>query len=269
MSEWKALMGRVTLMTPTLITPTMVAPPQSAHELYRRVWGNDPDRFQNSQNPLVPSVAQGQRGGVMVACTIAANRIDFNLAPSEPQEDGRSPHLLLIKDIKRLYADMEHVAMELGKGLVSKPVNRVAVFVQFFNIATNPQDANQKILAAIPQKYQITLTDEEAFILQLSCPRLSQDNRRINLTTKWSIDQIQVVTISASLVDPRPASNLVATPYLGASVSFDCNTAPSDVSLTSEQQGSLLLETLALTTDARRSYGLIVEDSGNDDVAAG
>src|SRR5271166_2223837 len=64
MNEWKALNARITLFP----SAPPASPLPTALELYRHVWGGDPDSFQKQQNALLPTVAQGRREGMMTNC---------------------------------------------------------------------------------------------------------------------------------------------------------------------------------------------------------
>jgi len=98
MNEWKALSGRITLFP----TARPSSPSPSALELYRLVWGGDPDNFHKQPNALLPTVAQGKRDGLMANCFSHPARIDFNLAPAHAPSEMAEMPLVLIEDTSHL-----------------------------------------------------------------------------------------------------------------------------------------------------------------------
>src|SRR5260221_3759195 len=191
MSDWRALSARITLFSDP---GSRSGADFSALNLYTRIWG-DPDNFQKAPNPLSPSQASGKRGPIAVACSAAPRRIDFNLSP--PSDDQLTT-LSLIEDTTQLHTELQRVALELGKGVVSSGVLRVALFVQFVTVKPTLAEANRTLALMIPERYRPDLTDEGDVILQINNARTSSrlSDRKMNFITKWSVDRIQVLSIS-------------------------------------------------------------------------
>jgi len=262
MSEWKALAGRVTLF----LQPEGASGSElSALELYKRIWEADPDNFQKSTNPLFPSQAQGKRLGLTVACSVHPLRIDFNLAPTAAEIQSSQPALSLIEDTTQLRTELMQIATVLGKAVVPNTCIRVALFVHFVNVNPNVVEANKKLISIMPEQYRVRLTNEEEFALQINSPRpsLKFKDLRMNFISKWSVDRIQVLTISLPMGGaPAAAQPGIGVPraheFIAAGVSFDCNNVP-DKSLSADQQSALLFEGLTFATKAQYDYGLKVE----------
>lgn len=257
MSEWKALNGRITLF------PTAASSPSpSALELYRRVWGSDPDSFQKQPNALLPTIAQGSRNGITTSCFSHPTRIDFNLLPVSAPSEMADMSLVLIEDTNQLHADLMRIIGILAEGIVSNSVSRVALGVQFITVKPNLVEANRTLTKVMPDQYRIKLTDEEDFIFQINRPRMSSKvgTVRMNFLTKWSMERLQILTMAIPASGIATSKESSFTPanvreFLAASVSFDNNNAPTSA-LTSSQQSSLLLEGLTAAAAMQRDLGL-------------
>src|SRR5258707_14513442 len=103
MAEWSAFVGRLTLFP----SAPALNPLPSAPELYRSIWGGDPDNFQKAQNPLSPDMAQGKRGSMVAHCMVHPTRIDLNLGAAPVP--GTTMNLPLIVNRSELYAEMERM----------------------------------------------------------------------------------------------------------------------------------------------------------------
>ena len=110
MNAWKVLVGRITLFR----GPLPWVPSLSALELYQRVWLGNPNNFQSSPNPLMPTIAQGKRGGFMAGCSVHPMRIDFNLTPPPPTSEAGSMSLPLIEDTSQLQGELERLIEFIG-----------------------------------------------------------------------------------------------------------------------------------------------------------
>ena len=259
MNEWKPILARMSLF------PT--APPlPSALELYKQLWKSDPDNFQKPPNPLLPSLAKARRGGLNVGCSVHPQRIDITLTSSSLEGQMSSETLDLIEDIGQLNNELLEIVSGLGKETVSHSVNRVAFYVQFFSVKPNRVEANKAVLSIVPEQYRVKLVDEEEFILQISHPRMSSkvNNIKMNFISKWSVERIQILTISL----PPTGAPSVSLPgigaprakeFLAASATFDINNMPTDQLLTAAQQSSLLLEGLTAAQQLQQNYGLDVK----------
>src|ERR1700728_466467 len=104
MAEWKAAAGRIILFSAAPMSPAQLSP----LELYRQVWGGEPDNFQRQTNPLLPSYAQGSVGALTVVCVTQPTRIDFNLGPPSPTLEV-AQDFPLIEDTAKLHAELERI----------------------------------------------------------------------------------------------------------------------------------------------------------------
>ena len=75
MIEWKALVGRISLF------PSQSSPMPSALEVFKTIWGVDPDSFKKQTNPLLPTIAQGTQSGMVATCSTNPGRLDVELTP--------------------------------------------------------------------------------------------------------------------------------------------------------------------------------------------
>ena len=267
MSEWKAIVGRITIFPAS----SSVALP-SALDLYRKMWEGDPINFQGPTNPLSPSLAQGKRAQLGISCSVNPARIDFTLSPVGPESASEAPRFFVIEDSQELHDELARIARFVGQGLLANPILRVATFLQFVSVEANSTEANKTLMSVVPEQYRIRLSDEEEFILQLSRPRMSErrENLKMNLITKWSVERFQVF----SLLIPMGAAlqSGVApqvTEFIAASVGFDNNNVPVSANkpLPNSQQSSLLLEGLAHTAMSMREGRLNIKGFENEKLA--
>lgn len=262
MNKWKALSGRITLF-PTAV-PSSPAP--SALELYRLVWGGEPDNFRKLPNALLPTVAQGRRNGIMASCFSHPARIDFNLSPAFPESEMTEMQLVLIEDSSQLHAELTRMIDVLAKGAISNSVSRVALGVQFVAAKSSSLETNKTLTNVMPPEYRMKITDEEDFIFQVNRPRMSSkvENIRMNFLTKWSMERMQVATMAIPAGGlPIPTSKDLSAhskvrEFIAASVNFDNNNVPGNP-LNHKQQSSLLLEGLTAAAAMQRDIGLNIE----------
>lgn len=259
MTVWKALVGRVTLF------PASVPPP--ALELFRLVWGGDPDSFQKQANPLLPMVAQGKRDGMMAICSTNPARVDFTLAPA-PGEEIPDMSLALIEDLSHLQTELLRIIEFIGRGAVSESVPRVAVSMQFVKPEASSVEANKTLTRIIPDQYRMGLTDEEEFIFQINRLKTSRElpDIKMNFITKWSVERFQVLALSFLLAGSRvpapqgvPPGQQQSATFLAASVLFDNNNVPASIPLTAAQQSSLLLEGFRAIEEEQHNMNLDAE----------
>jgi hypothetical protein len=268
MNEWKAFFGRITLFPVVQLSPLL-----SAIELYQRVWHGGPDTFQKQTNPLAPSVAQGTRGGMTVACLTHPSRIDFNLTPvqSPPQELAQMS-LPIIEDTSKLHAELMRIMDVIGKEVILGSVVRVALNVQFLALKQSSEEANSTLMTVIPDQYGIRITDEKDFIFQINRPYTSREvgEIKMNAVTKWSVDRLQVLTIAVPMSGTHLSASVEAAlpkpqtkEFIAASVSFDINNVPSENQLSGSQQTPLLREALTTVAQTQQDIGLNVEGFQN------
>jgi hypothetical protein len=270
MNEWKAYVGRI-----VLFPGAPVLSPPSALELYRRVWGTDPDNFQKQANPLMPTLAQGTHSGMTTSCMTHPSRIDFSLTPLSPTDEVAQLSFRLIEDTSQLRAELTTITDAIGNGIVSDSVVRVALNVHFLTVKPSPAKANEVLTKIIPAQYGVRITNEEDFIFQINRPYMSRkvEATKVNSITKWSVERLQVLTFAfpmigapisapANAVPPKP----LTAAFTGASVTFDINNAPmeSPILLSGEQQSLLLREALTTVVQVQRDIGLNVEGFQND-----
>jgi hypothetical protein len=264
MDEWKALNSRVTL----LLTVPPSSPSPSALELYRRVWGGEPDSFQKQPNALLPTVAQGRLNGMMASCFCHPARLDFNLSSMSPPSPVPETSLALIEDPVQLHAQLKRIIDVIGEG-ISDSVTRVAFGVQFIVVKPNLVETNKTLMKVLPNPYRMKITDEDDFIFQINRPRKSNtvDDIGMNFITKWSKERLRVLAMAVpaggahiSTSESTSFEQTLYKDYIAASVSFDNNTVPaSQTSLTSRQQSSLLVEELTAAAAMQADIGLRIE----------
>jgi len=272
MNEWKSSGGRITLFPASALSP-----PLSALELYRQVWGEEPDGFQKQPNPLMPSVAHGKRGSLMAGCLAQPIRIDFNLTPPPPQQEEaqreaqeqaqEEAQFPLIKDTGLLHSELLRIMDVIDQSAVLHSVVRVALGVQFLALKPSSEEANRMLTAIIPEQYGVRITDEEDFIFQINRPYTSRkaEGIKMNFITKWSVDRLQILSIALQAgigptTSARPsASGAQTAQFIAASVHFDINNVPSVTPLPSGQPASLLREALIAVGQMQRTMSLNIE----------
>lgn len=267
MSQWKALVGRVSLFpaSPTSFTSL------SALSLYRSIWNGDPDNFQKQANPLAPTIAQGRRGEMAVTFSTHPTRIDLNLSPAPPAPSQMAQMLLrLIEDTSKLHTGLIEIIDAIGRGTIDGSVARVALNLQFLVLQQDFVEANKILAAVIPDRYGIKIADERDLIFQINQPYASRkiSGIRMNAVTKWSVDQLQILTFSvqaggtgapslANAASMMPQTKI----FTAASVNFDINSniSPDNSPLSCEDQSSLLREALATVAQKQQEINLNVE----------
>lgn len=144
MSDWKASTGRITLFLPVQPSPHL----PSAVDLYRAVWGTEPDSSQRQANPLTPSLAQGSHESLIVACVTHQFRIDFNVTPaSSPTQEINQASFPLFEDVTPVYEELATVIDAVGETSLIGSTARVALVIQFLAIKENTSEANKALLA--------------------------------------------------------------------------------------------------------------------------
>jgi hypothetical protein len=216
MDEWKALFGRITLFPAPETSPSL----PSADKLYVSIWGREADNYQRQSNALMPTVAQGKLDGVAAVCSVQPARIDFTLMPLVPQNALATPSLDLIENASQLHSELMRIIEIIGKEGVSCPSSRVAFSAQFLKSRESIAEANRSLTNVIPAQYRIQITDEEDFIFQINRPRVSRnvESVKMNIITKWSVDQLQVMSLSHS---PAKAGGSAFQPSRGRFFSID------------------------------------------------
>ncbi len=254
MNEWKAFQGRITLF-PAM--PPSSSPP-SAIELYRQIWGSEPDSFQRQANILAPTVAQGRREGLIVGCVAQPARIDFNLA-AEPSLEMQMTMALVDNPIGFL-AELKRMIDIFDKGLAND-VSRVAINLHFLNLSPGRAEANKAVTKIIPTQYGVTVKNEEDFIFQINQPKPSMENKdiKMNFIMRWSVENFQLLTISIPTGGvPAKAGMTSPSSIIAASVVFDNNNVPTRT-LTGKEQTTLLQEALDAVVRMQREIGINIE----------
>lgn len=251
MNEWKPFVGRITFFPAMPISSS----PPSALDLYRKIWGGEPDSFQQQTNVLLPTLAHGRRGGLMVNCMGQPARIDFNLmaAPSQlPQMTVE-----LIDHPIELRDELMRIINFLDGSFVLVPVSRVALNLQFLNLKPSHVEANRALTEVIPNRYGVTVTNEEDFIFQINRPHMDKEfpDIKMNFITKWSVERFQIFTISIPIGGVSAAEGMIS---IAASVTFDNNNTPGRA-LTGKEQSALLHEALDTAVGMQREIGLNIE----------
>jgi len=258
MNEWKPFLGRI------IFFPAMPGASRlpSSLELYKKIWSADPDSFHKQPNPLNPEVAQGKSGNLMVNCMIHPVRIDFNLTAAPSPE--RQMTLNLIDHPIELRDELKRITNYFSSSVLDL-FSRVALNLQFLNLKPTNVEANKALTEVIPDRYGVTITDEEAFVFQINQPNKSSEFKDItmNFITKWSVEQFQVLTISIppSGVPVQPLTLPQPKTVIAASVSFDNNNTPSTPvrALTRDEQSALLQEVWDNAARKQLEIGLNIE----------
>lgn len=262
MNEWKPFVGRITFFPAMPISSLL----PSALDLYRKIWGGEPDAFQKQANVLQPTFAQGRRGGLIVNCIGQSARIDFNLTAAPSQVPQMTVEL--IDHPIELRDELMHIINFLDGSSVLDPVLRVALNLQFLNLKPSHAEANKALTEVIPDRYGVTITDEEAFVFQINQPHMNREFQDItvNFITKWSVEQFQILTISIPPGGvPAQAGMTWASPQpetvIAASVFFDNNNTPLTPvrALTGKEQSALLQEALDAAVRKQQEIGLNIE----------
>ena len=260
MSEWKALVGRISIF------PSQSDPMPSALEVFKAIWGVDPDSFKKQANPLLPTIAQGTQSGMVATCSTNPGRLDVELSPvrSFDLPDSSFP---LIEDTSQLHNELEKIIHAIAQGHVSGPVSRVALVVHMVTLCSDVTEANKIVTSIMPAKYHVGITDEGDFIFQINQTYASHKHSRITMNSlrKWSIERFQVLSIRVQMGGgPVPASTGVPSTtltkeFLAASLMLESNNVPVSDLLTTEEQSSLLLESLVEIAQTQRNVGLNIE----------
>jgi hypothetical protein len=252
MNMWKGQIGRITLFPAAPTGPQL----PSAIELYRQVWGGDPDSFQKQANPLAPSVAQGIRNGFVVACTAQPLRFDYTVGPIQPNDSQAS--LALIDDFRGFRAELNHVTHTISQSSQSFSVSRAACSAQFAREAANHREANGFLMAVMPEPYRLKLTDEEEVIVQVNRP--VRGDPSMNFITKWSVERLQFYSIALDATSGQPSStNRLIKEHLTAAVSFDNSNNIMPRFLTKKEQANVLNASLQGISSGIRENNLAIE----------
>lgn len=254
MSEWKVFIGRVSVF----LTATPMSPPPGPAELYRMMWGDDPDSFQKAPNPLAASIAQGRRNGITMTCTVQPARIDFNLmgAPIQASELALIPAAQVNSELRRMIEVMQ-------EGTISLTASRVALFVQFLTPTVGIVDGNKILASTIP--YGINLSDEKDVVFQVNRPYKSKQAPPVDMNAiiKWSVDNLQILAFAlptGGAAGPAGAPIPQVRQVIAASVTFDVNNHPGQaVILDNGQQSVILLEALDFVSRTQREIGLNIK----------
>jgi hypothetical protein len=258
MSDWKALVGRVTLF-PALASPS---PSPSALSLFTQIWGGDPDSFQRQTNALMPTIAQGKRQGMTATCSVHPARIDLNLEPA-PTPQTAAQSVAVIEDTTELQKQLLQIINVIGKAAISNSIARVALYLHFLTLADDFVEANKTITNVVPKKYGVKITDEEDFIFQINRPQTSKQvpGVKLNVLTKWSVERFQVFTISMP-TPGVPMQPIAMAPqnvkiFISPSVVLDYSTPAEHVSpFNATQQSALLTDAFALASEMLKEVGL-------------
>jgi len=200
----------------------------------------------------------------MAGCSVHPTRIDFNFNPPPPLREEGEPSFALIEDTSQLDSELRRLVDFLDASAVTNSVSRVGLFLHFLTLGPDLASANGILSGIIPDRYRISLAEEEDFILQINRPRTSTSvaGLKMNCITKWSVDRFQVINIliaAATPVDPRVVSSPQGREFVASSLVSDVNNAPTNASLSGHQQSLLLAESLEIAKQMQRESGLKVE----------
>src|SRR5262249_34849728 len=76
--------------------------------------------------------------------------------------------------------------------------NRVGMIISFGRSAETFVEANASITTVLPQRFNLPLTNEQDFLLQVNRPRPStvSSDIQINLISKWAVERVQLLTFT-------------------------------------------------------------------------
>jgi hypothetical protein len=176
-----------------------------------------------------------------------------------------------IDNARNFRAALQEITQAVGRGINLGTVVRVGVYIQFQAEEPSIVDANKSLLAALPAKYKIGITDEEEVVFQVNVPYMSDKVRgvRMNCTTKWSVDQLQILKFqfpaggSLANFDAKSLSGAPETQkFIASGVSLDVsspNLITPPAALIAEADQSLLLdEALSVMDQKMRDIALNV-----------
>jgi len=267
MNEWKSSGGRISLL-PAAPVPSGLP---SALDLYKQVWGDDPEGFQKPSNPLAASIAQGNRNDLSLSCVVQPTRVDLAISPLTSFQDPAEAQFPLISEFGLLANELLRCIGAVGRNLVPGSIFRAAIALQLVRICPDFVEANRVLTSVIPRNYGVTITNEQDFVFQVNRPYSTEIEARptiMNAVTKWSVDRLKIVTFGLSAQGPPTVAAMVTThpatsEFISASMSIDNNNAPSETALSSAAQAAVLNKALASAVLAIRNTGLQVEGLQN------
>ena len=133
----------------------------------------------------------------ILSCSVHLARIDLSLEPAPTPQ--MAPHsVAMIEDTAELQKQLLQIIDAIGKGIVLDWMARVAVYLHFLTIADDFVEANKTITNVVPKKYGVKITDEEDFVFQINQRQTSKQvpGIKLNVLKKWSVERIQVFTLS-------------------------------------------------------------------------
>ncbi len=256
---WKLAAGQLTLFSSPGSPPGF-----SALDVYKAIWGDQPDSFQRQPAPLGPTFANGRRGNAVVGCTVQPLRVDIALNPVQVGLIEPGDSLPMFEGASEILDEFENVLNAIGAAKIEGSYNRIALQVQYRAQASSPAEANDILAASLPDRYRLHLKDEENVLLQINSPYENErvGSLRVNRVTRWSVDTVQVLTIAvpigATQVSPGASGAPEVprlTPFITATVSFEENNAPSPVPLSCDQLVQLGREGIKHAMESGRALG--------------
>jgi hypothetical protein len=257
MSDWKPQLGRIALFPSVPLGQVT-----SAFQLYQEFWQREPDSFQKGtvEGPFAPSVAQGNRDELSFTCSLSPIRIDFTISPRQTALPTSEASFALIENSVKLRQELDHIIQVINQTPSVVPAVRVALAVQFTQTCTSVRDANSVMTSALPEALRVRLSEERDFILQVNRVRESTsiNDLRLNLITKWAVEQVQVLTVA--VVPGGPAAMTSPTmEVFNATILCDNNNVPANRVLAKQEQTALLTEAIQALGEQLRNSNLKVE----------
>jgi hypothetical protein len=239
MSAWRVQAARVTVF-PLLASGTA---PRSALDLYKAVWGKEPDNFQSQSAPIPTSQAQGVVGTIGRICQSQPIRADFTFMPTTGADATVLP---LIEDTELLSTEMAALIGSISKAFQKAPLNRVAAFLQVGQETTNYSDANKALSGAMWEDKKVSLSDEEEFLLQINPTRSDSKDPtlKLNFITKWAVERVQLMTFfnQVSAGNPGMANAPVVIEKIVPSIALDNSNMPLQKPFADSEITRVLLE---------------------------
>jgi hypothetical protein len=239
MNAWKVQAARI-IVFPLLASGS---PPRSALDLYKSVWGKDPDSFQNqvpSNSPFPNSIAQGIEGTLSRSCQAQLIRTDFTFGGA-PTIGSVLPSL---DDTESLKTQITGLIGSISDAFQQTPLNRVASYLQLGQDASDYRQANQIISGAMWQHKKISLEDEEDFVLQINRPRpdATDPSIKLNFLTKWSVERLQMMEFLSSVGGQNLSSAPIVTDKIFPIIALDNSNMPLKKPFDHNEIGRVLLE---------------------------
>ncbi len=232
------------------LLPQLGASVRNAAALYEAMFERQPDAFQSSSpGPFPGSLAHGIVGDIQLVIQQQPARLDITFQPQPQVQQGDD--LVKFGAAVDVRSHLTSLASALPRALSGAPLTRVASYLQLGRAASSHAEAIRVLLGTMPQRYRMSLADEEDLIFQVNRPKPSAHGaeRRINCITKWSVDRLTTMMVTNTAAP-------VVRHMLVSCIGLDNSTAPDSVVLPDLLVYPLLKETYEAFDGQLRDLGL-------------